>query len=148
MMGLSNWLHWTAWFVKYFLFLLVSVAIETVLFIINTGKNGSIIGYTSGGVLFIFLLSYTLATISFCFAVSTFFSRGVYIFVYLKQFTAPYNKRFIWLVLISFLLMPYINFQSSCVKLCILLESLLSNNCVMESFYPPQISLQCSALMA
>jgi hypothetical protein len=76
MMGLSNWLHWTAWFIKYFLFLLISVAIETIFFVINTGKNGAVIGYTSPGILFVFLIAYTLATISFCFAISTFFSRG------------------------------------------------------------------------
>jgi ATP-binding cassette subfamily A (ABC1) protein 3 len=76
MMGLSNWLHWTAWFIKYFLLLLISAAIETMFFIINTGKHGAVIGYTSPGILFVFLTAYTLATISFCFAISTFFSRG------------------------------------------------------------------------
>lgn len=32
MMGLSNWLHWSAWFLVFFLFLLVSVFFVTVLF--------------------------------------------------------------------------------------------------------------------
>jgi len=77
MMGLSNWLHWLAWFVKYFIFIFISVAIETFFFVINTGKNGSVITYVSWSVLLIFLISYTLATITFCFAVSTFFSRGL-----------------------------------------------------------------------
>ena len=78
MMGLSNWLHWLAWFVKYFVFILISVAMETIFFLINTGKNGSVISYVSPTVLFVFLVVYALATIMFCFAASTFFSRGLY----------------------------------------------------------------------
>ena len=81
MMGLSNWLHWTAWFIKYFLFLLVSVVIMTVLFTVDTGQNGSIVGYTSWSVLLVFLLLYSIATINFCFAVSVFFSKGKFKFM-------------------------------------------------------------------
>jgi len=76
MMGLNNWLHWLAWFVKYFIFVIISAAIETVFFVVNTGKNGSVMSYISPTVLFAFLIAYALATITFCFAVSTFFSRG------------------------------------------------------------------------
>jgi len=77
MMGLSNWLHWLAWFVKYFVFVLISALIETVFFAINTGKNGPVMSYMSLTVLFVFLMAYALATITFCFAASTFFSRGL-----------------------------------------------------------------------
>lgn len=35
MMGLSNWLHWSAWFLMFFLFLLVSVFFVTVLFCVR-----------------------------------------------------------------------------------------------------------------
>lgn len=35
MMGLSNWLHWSAWFLMFFLFLLVSVFFVTVLFCVK-----------------------------------------------------------------------------------------------------------------
>lgn len=35
MMGLSNWLHWSAWFLMFFLFLLVSVFFVTVLFCVQ-----------------------------------------------------------------------------------------------------------------
>lgn len=76
LMGLSGWLHWLAWFIKYFTFVLVSVSIETVLFCANTGAHGSVVGYSSPSVVFVFLLLYGVATISFCFAVSTFFSKG------------------------------------------------------------------------
>jgi len=77
MMGLNNWLHWLAWFVKYFIFISISVAIETVFFVISTGQYGSVISYISPSVLFCFLIAYSLATITFCFAASTFFSHGL-----------------------------------------------------------------------
>jgi len=78
MMGLSNWLHWLAWFVKYFVIILISVVIETVLFVVGTGSNGSVISYMSPTVLLAFLMAYSLATITFCFAASTFFSHGLW----------------------------------------------------------------------
>ena len=75
-MGLPNWMHWAAWFVKHFLFLLITVSIITIFFVIKGGPNGAIIGYSSPSVLLVFLLVYSMATISFCFAVSVFFKRG------------------------------------------------------------------------
>ncbi len=77
-MGLSGWLHWLAWFVKYIIFIVISIAIETALFCVNTGAHGRVIGYTSPSVLFVFLLLYGITTISFCFALSTFFSKGTH----------------------------------------------------------------------
>lgn len=76
LMGLSGWLHWLAWFVKYFIFMLISITIETVLFCANTGVHGSVVGYTSPSIIFVFLILYGVATITLCFAVSTFFSKG------------------------------------------------------------------------
>lgn len=76
MMGLANWLHWTAWFLKQFLFLLISVIIMTIFFCIPIGDHGSIIGFTSPTVLLVFLLAYAIASISFAFMVSVFFSKG------------------------------------------------------------------------
>ena len=35
MMGIGSWLQWLAWFVKYFLFLLIAVAIMTLFFSIK-----------------------------------------------------------------------------------------------------------------
>jgi len=75
MMGLSGWLHWTAWFIKYFLFLLISVVIETIFFTVGT-SSGKVITFTDPTVVFVFLLSYAVATMTFCFALSTFFSKG------------------------------------------------------------------------
>ncbi|XP_069124776.1 phospholipid-transporting ATPase ABCA3-like [Argopecten irradians] len=75
MMGLSNWLHWSAWFTKYFLFLLITVSIMTVFFCVKTYK-GRVIGLTDPSLLFVFLMLYAVATISFCFAISVFFKKA------------------------------------------------------------------------
>ena len=76
MMGLSNWLHWLAWFVKYFVFLLITVAIMTLFYSIPASSHGSVIGETDPSVLLVFLLVYAVATISFCFMISVFFNKG------------------------------------------------------------------------
>ena len=80
MMGLNNWLHWSAWFIKYFLFLFVSVALMTLFFCAPMTRHGSVIGYTSTSLLMFFLMVYAVATISFCFMLSTFFSKGKYMY--------------------------------------------------------------------
>ena len=74
-MGLSNWLHWAAWSFKYFMFSVAIVAMMTLLMSVRFGK-GSIFAYSDGSLVFVFLLLYAIATIAFCFAVSTFFSKG------------------------------------------------------------------------
>lgn len=78
MMGLSNWLHWLAWFVKYFIFLLISVIIMVAFYCIKASKYGAVIGYTNPSVLLVLLLAYSVATINFCFMISVFFSKGQY----------------------------------------------------------------------
>ena len=75
MMGLSGWLHWLAWFIKYYLFLLISVAIMTGLFCVSINHK-RVIGYTAPTVLLVFLLVYAAATISFAFMISVFFKKG------------------------------------------------------------------------
>ncbi|XP_053391292.1 phospholipid-transporting ATPase ABCA3-like [Mercenaria mercenaria] len=75
MMGVNNWLHWSAWFVKYFLFLLITVAIMTLLLCIKTNR-GPVIGKTDPSIIFILITVYAVSTISFCFAVSVFFKKA------------------------------------------------------------------------
>ncbi|XP_052266535.1 phospholipid-transporting ATPase ABCA3-like isoform X2 [Dreissena polymorpha] len=75
MMGLNNWLHWTAWFVKYLLFLCITVGVMTLLLCVGTAK-GPVIGKTDPSVVFVYLIVYSVSTISFCFAVSVFFSKA------------------------------------------------------------------------
>ena len=76
MMGLNNWLHWAAWFVKYLLFLCITVAVMTLFLCVGTAK-GPVIGKTDPSVVFVYLIVYSVSTISFCFAVSVFFSKGM-----------------------------------------------------------------------
>lgn len=75
MMGLRNWVNWLAWFVKYFIFILISVSIMTFFFHIDFG-NGRIFNYSDPSLTFVFLLLYCISIIFFCFAISTFFSKG------------------------------------------------------------------------
>ena len=39
LMGLSNWLHWSAWFSKYFVFMLIAAVIMTILFIVEVREK-------------------------------------------------------------------------------------------------------------
>ena len=78
MVGVSNWLQWLAWFCKYVSFLFVTVAVMTLLFCLPLTRHGSVVGHTNPSVLFVFLLTYAMATISYAFLLSTFFSKGCY----------------------------------------------------------------------
>ncbi|CAH1794818.1 unnamed protein product [Owenia fusiformis] len=76
MMGMNNWLHWTAWFVKYFVFQLITVGIMTIFYCIKIPPKGSVIGYSAWSVIFMFLIIYSMTTIMFSFAISVFFSKA------------------------------------------------------------------------
>ncbi|XP_061181930.1 phospholipid-transporting ATPase ABCA3-like isoform X1 [Saccostrea echinata] len=75
MMGLNSWLHWAAWFAKYFIFLLITSAIMTIFLTMNTAE-GRVIGKTNPIIVFLFLICFSMATIAFCFLVSSFFSKA------------------------------------------------------------------------
>uniref|UniRef100_A0A8C5GNT7 ABC transporter domain-containing protein n=1 Tax=Gouania willdenowi TaxID=441366 RepID=A0A8C5GNT7_GOUWI len=76
MMGLSNWLHWSAWFLMFFLFLSISVFCVTLLLCIHVKPNGAVLTSSDPTLIFIFLLVFTVATINFSFMISAFFSRA------------------------------------------------------------------------
>ena len=75
-MGLNNWLHWTAWYLKYALFLFISVVFITLLYKINIGSHGAVINNSSASLLLLFFFLYSLVIIAQCFAVSVVFSTG------------------------------------------------------------------------
>ncbi|XP_063533945.1 phospholipid-transporting ATPase ABCA3-like [Cydia strobilella] len=81
-MGLPTWLHWTAWFFKQFIFLLIIAILVVILVKINwfTNEEGfsdyAVFTNTPWSVLLFFLLLYFACTIFFCFMVSGFFSKG------------------------------------------------------------------------
>ncbi|XP_026071364.1 ATP-binding cassette sub-family A member 3-like isoform X1 [Carassius auratus] len=76
MMGLSSWLHWSAWFLMFFLFLSISVFFVTVLICVKVSPNGAVLSYSDPTLVFVFLLVFAVSTINFSFMISTFFSRA------------------------------------------------------------------------
>ncbi|CAL8310758.1 unnamed protein product [Arctogadus glacialis] len=76
MMGLSNWLHWSAWFLMFFLFISISVFFVTVLLCIQVSPKGAVLAYSDPSLVFVFLIVFAVATINFSFMISSFFSRG------------------------------------------------------------------------
>ena len=75
-MGLSGWLHWSAWFTKYFIFLLITMTLATIFFTGLLHSNDRMLNKTSPTVLFVFLMLYAISSIMFCFLVSVFFSKA------------------------------------------------------------------------
>nr|AKC42130.1 ABCA3 [Petromyzon marinus] len=95
MMCLSNWLHWTAWFLKFFIFFLISVFYMTVLFCVKVGERGAVLNFSDPTLVFVFILAFSVSTISFCFMISVFFSQAnvaatagafLYFFSYIPYF--------------------------------------------------------------
>jgi ATP-binding cassette, subfamily A (ABC1), member 3 len=78
-MGLDSWLHWTAWFVKCFIYMVITVTLMVVLLKTRWyGENNpnSVFTYSSATCLWFFLLIYSVTTIMFCFMLSVFFSKA------------------------------------------------------------------------
>lgn len=77
-MGLPNWMHWTAWFLKSFIFLFFTMLLLIFLLKVDWYPNTtySIFTFADASVLLMFFLLYCCATITFCFAVSVFFSKA------------------------------------------------------------------------
>ncbi|XP_077983207.1 phospholipid-transporting ATPase ABCA3-like [Glandiceps talaboti] len=71
MMGLSNWLHWSAWFVKCFIFLMISGLLMSIIL-----KAGEVFRYSDYGCIFILFTLWITAGIMWCFAVSVLFSKA------------------------------------------------------------------------
>jgi hypothetical protein len=76
LMGMKAWLHWLAWFVKFSVFMIISVAFMTLFFHIKVNGR-AVITKTDPSITFVFLLLYSLSIVTFCFAISTFFSKGL-----------------------------------------------------------------------
>ncbi|KAJ8730119.1 hypothetical protein PYW07_017157 [Mythimna separata] len=81
-MGLPTWLHWTAWFCKQFVFLLVTAILTVVLLKVNwfTNDDGfseyAVFTNTPWTVLLFFMVLYLSCTIFFSFMISSIFSKG------------------------------------------------------------------------
>ncbi|KAB0796416.1 hypothetical protein PPYR_10477 [Photinus pyralis] len=77
-MGLPNWLHWTAWFCKSFVMMLVSLILMVILlkFPWYPGTEHTVFTHSNPIILFIFLVLFSCSLITFNFAVSTLFSKA------------------------------------------------------------------------
>ena len=70
-MGLSNGIHWLAWFITAF----VSMIVICILLVIIL-KYGKITQYSDFGALLVFFMCFSIATITQCFLISVFFNRA------------------------------------------------------------------------
>lgn len=86
-MGLSNAVHWAAWFITSFVTIFITILILTVLL-----KTGGILIYSDMTVVAFVLAVFALATIALAFLISVFFSKAnisaacggiIYFFTYL-----------------------------------------------------------------
>lgn len=94
-MGLKSWLHSTAWFIHFFILLLVSIFFFTLLLCIQASDQGAVLTRSDPTVIFVYLLVFAVSTISFSFMISSFFSRAnvaaaaggfLYFFSYIPYF--------------------------------------------------------------
>jgi ATP-binding cassette subfamily A (ABC1) protein 1 len=70
-MGLSNGIHWLAWFITAF----VTMFLICILLVIIL-KYGKITQYSDFGALLVFFVCFSMATITQCFLISVFFNRA------------------------------------------------------------------------
>uniref|UniRef100_UPI00358F4AA8 ATP-binding cassette sub-family A member 2 isoform X1 n=1 Tax=Myxine glutinosa TaxID=7769 RepID=UPI00358F4AA8 len=71
MMGLSNAVHWLAWFITGFSQLSLSVAGLTLIL-----KYGHVLAHSNTFIIWLFLTIYAIATVTFCFLVSVLYSKA------------------------------------------------------------------------
>mmetsp|Transcript_24977 Transcript_24977/g.75215 ORF Transcript_24977/g.75215 Transcript_24977/m.75215 type:complete len:1447 (+) Transcript_24977:67-4407(+) len=93
MMGLTSWVHWAAWFIKYFLFMMMSVTLIAVMLVF-----GRIFENSDFSVIWVLLVLYASSTITFCFLLSTFFDSAntaaaagglLYFVAFIPSYLAP-----------------------------------------------------------
>ncbi|XP_075155305.1 ATP binding cassette subfamily A member 3 isoform X2 [Haematobia irritans] len=75
-MGLDNWLHWTAWFCKNFVMLTISAILITIIMKIQWSHNVAVLTYADWSALLFFMLIYVITSICFCFMMATMFSKA------------------------------------------------------------------------
>uniref|UniRef100_A0A8C5R778 ATP binding cassette subfamily A member 3 n=1 Tax=Leptobrachium leishanense TaxID=445787 RepID=A0A8C5R778_9ANUR len=94
-MGLSSWLHSSAWFIHFFLLLFVSVFFVTVLLCVQVSSEGAVLTRSDPTLVFVYLMVFAVSTISFSFMISSFFSKAnmaaaaggfLYFFSYIPYF--------------------------------------------------------------
>ncbi|XP_068200893.1 phospholipid-transporting ATPase ABCA3-like isoform X1 [Palaemon carinicauda] len=78
MMGLQNWLHWSAWFIKSFIFLAMSTILITILLCVKWQGSSSlaVLNNSDPSLVLVFLLLFATCSIVSCFFLSAFFSKA------------------------------------------------------------------------
>uniref|UniRef100_A0A8C8YCH4 ABC transporter domain-containing protein n=1 Tax=Panthera leo TaxID=9689 RepID=A0A8C8YCH4_PANLE len=76
MMGVDNWQHWAAWFIVFFVSALLAVSFMTVLFCTQVRVRVAVFRNSDPSLIFVFLLSFAMATVFFAFMISTFFQKA------------------------------------------------------------------------
>ncbi|XP_062542051.1 phospholipid-transporting ATPase ABCA3-like [Armigeres subalbatus] len=74
-MGLPNWLHWAAWFVKNILLLVITISFVTVLLCVSI-NGAAIFEYSDWTAVWFFLFIYSITIICFSFMMSVFFKKA------------------------------------------------------------------------
>lgn len=74
MMGMKSWMLWFGWMINAMLVNIVSVTIIVILMKVSLNEV-SVLQHSNGFLVWIFLLFYCAAGVTFCFALSAFFSR-------------------------------------------------------------------------
>ncbi|XP_031208514.1 ATP-binding cassette sub-family A member 17 isoform X2 [Mastomys coucha] len=99
MMGLESWMHWVAWLITFFISVLITVSVMTVLFCTKINRV-AVFRNSNPTLIFIFLMCFAIATIFFAFMMSTFFQRAhvgtviggiVFFFTYLPYMYITFN---------------------------------------------------------
>lgn len=75
LMGLDNWLHASAWYLKSFVVWIIPLLI-LVFFITFEWPTGAVFQYSDPTVLMVILTLYVTAGISYCFLISACFKKG------------------------------------------------------------------------
>ena len=94
LMGMSTWVYWSSWFVKYLLLMLIGVILLTILFHASISPNGPVITHSSPTVTFLFLFLYSLSVITFSFAVTTLVFKGkdLHVIIHRKTINFPHKS--------------------------------------------------------
>ncbi|XP_067952133.1 phospholipid-transporting ATPase ABCA3-like [Watersipora subatra] len=78
MMGMSNWLQWFSWFVKYFVFLLCTTFLMSLILCppFTVPKTMNIFTFSSFSLIWFFLMMYSISIICYSFLISAIFSKA------------------------------------------------------------------------
>src|SRR5258705_10904008 len=76
MMGMSEIMNWLSWMVNTMLVLTISITIVTVILSMDLGNGrGSALKETDWFILWVFLVLYAFASVTFCFAIAAFMQK-------------------------------------------------------------------------